>query len=83
MRMMIYCKPNPSQNQGISVIIPTAEFDPLFADDGVPFQTKMFDYIRREFADLLEQRPNLLPFDQSSSTLTIQRDPQATIRKVA
>lgn len=35
------------------MIIPTAEFDPLFARDGKPFQEKMWDYIRREFADLL------------------------------
>ncbi len=35
------------------MIIPTPEFDPMFADDGVPFQTKMILYIRREFPDLL------------------------------
>lgn len=38
------------------MIIPTPEFDPLFATDGVPFRTKMIDYIRREFADLMESR---------------------------
>jgi hypothetical protein len=35
------------------VIIPTPEFDPLFADDGVPFRTKMCEFIAREFADIL------------------------------
>jgi hypothetical protein len=35
------------------MIIPTPEFDPLFAHDGIPFQQKMCAYIRREFADLL------------------------------
>ncbi len=37
------------------MIIPTAEFDPMFADDGVPFAEKMNAYIVREFADLLGQ----------------------------
>jgi len=36
------------------MIIPTPEFDPMFADDGVPFRTKMIQYIEREFSDLLE-----------------------------
>ncbi len=35
------------------MIIPTPEFDPLFAQDGVPFREKMNAYIAREFADLL------------------------------
>ncbi len=34
------------------MILPTPEFDPMFADDGVPFRDKMVDYIRREFADI-------------------------------
>lgn len=42
------------------MIIPTPEFDPLFADDGVPFQAKMIEYIEREFADLLRGRMGLL-----------------------
>jgi hypothetical protein len=42
------------------MIIPTAEFDPMFAEDGVPFRAKMIDYIRREFADLLGPRIGLL-----------------------
>lgn len=35
------------------MIIPTPEFDPLFAQDGVPFREKMNAYIAREFSDLL------------------------------
>ena len=35
------------------MIIPTPEFDPLFADDGIPFSRKMCQYIQREFADQL------------------------------
>ncbi len=35
------------------MIIPTPEFDPLFADDGIPFGLKMRQYIQREFADPL------------------------------
>src|SRR4051812_42964995 len=37
-----------------SMIIPTASFDPMFAEDGVPFRTKMLRYIQREFADVVE-----------------------------
>lgn len=46
------------------MIIPTAEFDPLFADDGVPFQTKMVQYIQREFEDILGGRRQLLQSEQ-------------------
>lgn len=35
------------------MIIPTAEYDPLFARDGIPFSEKMVDYIEREFGELL------------------------------
>ncbi len=41
------------------MIIPTAEYDPLFANDGVPFRDKMFDYILREFSDLLGPQTGL------------------------
>jgi hypothetical protein len=36
------------------MIIPTSEFDPLFAEDGIPFRTKMIEYIKREFTEFLE-----------------------------
>lgn len=36
------------------MIIPTADFDPLFAPDGPPFAERMQAYIRSEFAELLE-----------------------------
>ncbi|MGE0606716.1 MAG: hypothetical protein AB7O62_06275 [Pirellulales bacterium] len=42
------------------MIIPTAEFDPLFARDGVPFRTKMVEYIQQEFADILGPRMHQL-----------------------
>ena len=35
------------------MIIPTPDFDPLFADDGIPFGLKMRQFIQREFADEL------------------------------
>lgn len=35
------------------MIIPTPGYDPLFANDGIPFQEKMCRYIKREFADVL------------------------------
>lgn len=42
------------------MIIPTPDFDPLFANDGVPFRTKMIAYIEREFPDLLGPGKKLL-----------------------
>ncbi len=38
------------------MIIPTPEFDPMFANDGVPFREKMIGYIRQEFPDVLGNR---------------------------
>ena len=35
------------------MIIPTPDFDQLFAIDGIPFGLKMCQYIQREFADIL------------------------------
>lgn len=34
------------------MIVPTAEFDPMYAKDEVPFRTKMVRYIEREFGDM-------------------------------
>ena len=45
------------------MIIPTAEYDPMYADDGVPFRAKMIRYIEREFADILGSRKRLLHTD--------------------
>ena len=42
------------------MILPTPEFDPLFADDGIPFRTKMLGYIEQEFSDILGDRRRLL-----------------------
>ncbi len=42
------------------MIIPTPEFDPMFAEDGIPFRDKMIGYIRREFSDLLGADARLL-----------------------
>lgn len=35
------------------MIIPTPEFDPFFARDGVPFREKMLAYLQQEFAELM------------------------------
>jgi hypothetical protein len=35
------------------MIIPTADFDPMFANDGIPFRSKMTAFIKREFNDML------------------------------
>ena len=42
------------------MIIPTPEFDPLFADDGMPFRDKMIRWIEEEFRDLLREDARLL-----------------------
>ena len=42
------------------MILPTPDFDPLFAEDGVPFRDKMLAYIEREFSDILGDRRRLL-----------------------
>ena len=42
------------------MIIPTPEFDPMYANDGISFRAKMIEYIRREFADVLGPRIGLL-----------------------
>jgi hypothetical protein len=41
----------------------------MFARDGVPFRTKMLDYIRREFADVLGPRLSLLREESNLDTL--------------
>jgi hypothetical protein len=51
------------------MIIPTADFDPMFAEDGVPFRAKMIAYIRQEFADLLGPRLGLLRHDEGLEIL--------------
>ena len=51
------------------MIIPTAEYDPLFADDGVPFRDKMLNYIEREFGDVLGPRKRLLQSDDGVDAL--------------
>jgi hypothetical protein len=68
------------------MIIPTPEFDPLFAEDGISFRTKMIEYIKREFADVLGPRIGLLRSDEGLETLAeINRlEPsEATGRKAA
>jgi len=52
------------------MIIPTPEFDPLFAEDGVPFQIKMTEYIQREFADVLGPRIGLFRVDNALDILS-------------
>lgn len=62
------------------MIIPTPQFDPLFAVDDIPFRSKMLDYIEREFSELLTpgtlaalnqpspKKGELLPSNQEEST---------------
>ena len=51
------------------MIIPTPEFDPFYADDGMPFRDKMLARIEREFGDLLGRRRGLLRSDHGLETL--------------
>ena len=46
------------------MIIPTPDFDPLFADDGIPFGLKMRQYIQREFAEQLGPYTALLETEE-------------------
>ena len=69
-----------------NMIIPTPEFDPLFAEDGVPFRTKMIQYINREFADLLATPIDLLHKDEGPEILAgigFPEDREAMGRKAA
>jgi len=52
------------------MIIPTPDYDPMFADDGVPFRTKMIQYIKREFSDVLGPRIGLLDTDYGLDILS-------------
>ena len=67
------------------MIIPTPEYDPLFANDGVPFRTKMLAYIDREFPDLLGNRRGLLHSEKGLEILSnlLLHQPGSTVRKAA
>jgi hypothetical protein len=68
------------------MIIPTPDFDPMFAVDGIPFQNKMIEYIRREFADLLGPRLGLLQSEMGLKALAEMYHPatmESTSRKAA
>jgi hypothetical protein len=51
------------------VIIPTPEYDPMYAADGVPFRVKMIRYIEREFGDILRGPRQLLHTDRGLEAL--------------
>jgi hypothetical protein len=52
------------------MIIPTPQFDPMFADDGIPFRTKMLQYMRSEFFDLLGADVTQLDSDEGLERLS-------------
>lgn len=60
------------------MIIPTAEYDPLFANDGVSFREKMVGYIIREFSDTLGPRVGELQSDAGLDALSAVYNPSAT-----
>lgn len=55
------------------MIIPTPEFDPFFAHDGVAFRDKMLAYIQREFADVIGRDPQT-----AAAVATLQQQAEAT-----
>ena len=59
------------------MIIPTAEYDPLFAEDGVAFRIKMIRYIEREFGDVLGPHRGLLRSDEGLKTLSAIHSPMS------
>jgi anthranilate synthase component 1 len=61
------------------MIIPTPEFDPLFAEDGISFRAKMIEYIKREFADLLGPRIGLLQSAEGLETLARLCRPEKSV----
>ncbi len=69
------------------MIIPTPEYNPMFAQDGIPFREKMLDYIHREFRDTLGPKVGLLNSDaglEILSTLNVPaKNEPAPIRKAA
>ena len=78
MRLRNHCKPAQLiiYAKVSKMIIPTPEFDPLFAEDGISFRTKMIEYIKREFADLLGPRIRLLQSDEGLETLAGMYPPE-------
>ena len=52
------------------MIIPTSEYDPMFADDGIPFRDKMVAYIEREFSDILGPRKGFLKTNEGLNILS-------------
>jgi hypothetical protein len=52
------------------MIVPTPEFDPMFAEDGIPLRTKMIQYIKREFGDLLGTHAGRIRTDEDLETLS-------------
>ena len=46
-------------SQGDNVIIPTPEFAPMFAEDGIPFRAKMIEYIERRICRSARQQAGI------------------------
>lgn len=62
--------PKRAKRRKHRMIVPTAEYDPTFAEDGVPFREKMTACIRREFADLLGPHAGLPATDAGLERLS-------------
>ena len=58
------------------MIIPTPDFDPLFADIGIPFGLKMRQYIQREFADELGPYTALLGTEEGLAIVAARFFPE-------
>lgn len=58
------------------MIIPTPDFDPLFAEDGIPFGLKMRQFIQREFADQLGPYTALLEAEEGLAVVAARFFPE-------
>lgn len=65
------------------MILPTPEFDPMYAHDGVPFREKMIQYIQREFSDFLGADAYLLKADGGLDILSRIAHTRRTEQSVA
>jgi hypothetical protein len=72
---------NSLSRKTAKMIIPTPEHDPMFAEDGVPFRTKMIQYIQREFSDLLGPHMRLLETESGLDSLSAWHAQAARIER--
>lgn len=65
------------------MIIPTPEFNPLFANDGTPFRNKMIRWIDEEFQDLLGEDARLLRLPGGLEKIQVKLTRPKPVRQAA